>query len=347
MKAVQYREIGGSPEVVEIDRPSPGPGEVLLKVTAAGLCHSDIAVMGMTREQLGFDLPLTLGHEGVGVVEELGPGADASIEIGEAVAVYGPWGCGRCRNCAEGFENYCLVAVERGIRPPGLGAPGALAQYMIVDSPRHLIPIGDLDPVDAAPLTDAGLTPYHAVRASMDKLGANSTAVVLGVGGLGHVGVQIIKALTGATVIALDVGEEKLAFARELGADHAFESDQSAVDEVRKLTNGYGAEVVFDFVGVQPTNDLGVQMVAMRGDFVAVGIGGGHVKVGFGILPYEAHAYSPYWGTQQDFIDVIELGRRGLVTVHKEVFAIDDAPEAYRRLRDHTLLGRAVVTPNG
>ena len=155
MKALRYREIGAAPVVVDIPTPEPGPGEVLLKVTAAGVCHSDIAVMSWPAEGFPYELLLTLGHEGAGIVAELGDG-DTGIGIGEPVAVYGPWGCGRCVKSAAGEENYCQRAAELGINPPGLGAPGAIAEYMIVDDARHLVPLGDLDPVQTVPLTDAG-----------------------------------------------------------------------------------------------------------------------------------------------------------------------------------------------
>lgn len=163
MKALQYTRIGSEPELMEIDKPEPGPGEVLLEITAAGVCHSDELLMGLPAEQYPFGLPLTLGHEGAGRVAALGEGVKG-LDIGTNVVVYGAWGCGQCWHCAQGSENYCSRAAQLGIVPPGLGAPGALAEFMIVDSPRHLVPIGDLDPVTAVPLTDAGLTPYHAIK---------------------------------------------------------------------------------------------------------------------------------------------------------------------------------------
>ena len=162
MKALQYREIGAEPELVEIETPEPGPGQVRLRVTAAGACHSDSFIMGLTEEQYIYGLPLTLGHEGVGIVDKLGEGV-TGLELGESVAVYGPQGCGRCYQCAQGKENYCERAAELGIAPPGLGAPGSMAEYMLVPNARHLLPLGDLDPVANVALTDAGLTPYHAI----------------------------------------------------------------------------------------------------------------------------------------------------------------------------------------
>lgn len=231
MKAVQYREIGKGPELVDVEVPEPGPGEIRLKVTAVGLCHTDWMFMEMPAEVLPFQLPLTLGHEGVGVVDKLGSGVKG-IEIGGSYAIYAAWGCGLCHACSQGRENYCPHAAELGIAPPGAGAPGALAEYVIVDDARHLVSLGDLDPVEFVSLTDAGMTPLHAIRDVEHKLVAGSTAVVIGVGGLGHVAIQILRAITSARVIALDLNEDKLALAREVGAHETVVSDGDAVARI-------------------------------------------------------------------------------------------------------------------
>ncbi|MFF8281527.1 NAD(P)-dependent alcohol dehydrogenase [Streptomyces albus] len=344
MKALQYQHIGEAPVLTTVEDPEPGPGQVLLKVTAAGACHSDFAVMGMTRDQLRFPLPLTLGHEGVGTVEALGDGA-RGVAVGDSVAVYGPWGCGVCHNCAQGKENYCLRAAQEGIFPPGLGAPGAMAEYLLVDDPRHLVPLGDLDPVTTAPLTDAGLTPYHAIKLSLPKLVAGSTAVVIGTGGLGHLGIQLLRAMTPARVIALDVAQEKLELARSVGAHEVLLSDTKAADRIRELTEGQGATAVFDFVGVPPTTALAGQSVGIEGDVTLVGIGGGTLPVGFGILPYETTVRSPYWGSRAELEEVLALARQGVLDIHVERFALDEAPRAYELLHEGKINGRAVMVP--
>ncbi len=346
MKAVQYRTFGGSPEVLEIDKPVVGPGQVLLKVTAAGLCHSDVFVMSIPEDQyfLGT-LPLTLGHEGVGTVVELGAGV-TSVALGQNVAVYGPWGCGTCHECAQGHENYCERAADLHILAPGLGAPGAMAEYMIVDDPRHLVDIGDLDPAIAAPLTDAALTPYHAIKASLPKLGAGTTSVVLGAGGLGHLGIQILRELSGSRIIALDVDDAKLQLAKDSGADVALRSDDpTVVEKVREMTHGRMAQGVFDFAGFQESLDVARQLVAVGGDFriVGLGMGGATIPVGFFATPYEASIATTYWGYRQELIEVIEMAQAGRLSVHVERFSIDQAPEAYERLHHGTLVGRAVV----
>jgi alcohol dehydrogenase, propanol-preferring len=346
MKALQYRTIGEAPEVVTVPDPVPGPGQVLLKVTAAGVCHSDLAVMGRPAGEFPYALPLTLGHEGAGTVAGLGAGV-TGLTLGESVAVYGPWGCGRCARCAEGKENYCLRAAELGIHPPGLGAPGAIAEYLVVDDARHLIPLGDLDPVASVPLTDAGLTPYHAIKRSLPKLVPGSTAVVIGAGGLGHVAIQLLRALTSAQVIALDVSEEKLELARRVGAHETVRSDAGAVDRVRALTGGLGAEAVFDFVGAPATTATAGAVAAVEGEVALVGIGGGTLPVGFGSPAFEVSVTAPYWGSRSELIEVLELAREGFVEVHVETYGLDDAPLAYERLHAGKVNGRAVILPNG
>ncbi|RFU85821.1 NAD(P)-dependent alcohol dehydrogenase [Streptomyces triticagri] len=346
MKAVQYRTVGGTPEVVEVPVPEPGPGQILLKVTAAGVCHSDIAVMSWTADQLPFPLPLTLGHEGAGIVEALGAGVRGITE-GGTYAVYGPWGCGACPTCAQGKENYCPRAADLGIRPPGLGAPGALAEYMIVDDARHLVPLDGLDAVQSVPLTDAGLTPYHAVKGALPKLVPGSTAVVIGTGGLGHVAIQLLRALAPSRVVALDVTEEKLELAGQVGAHETLLSDEGAADEIRRITGGRGAEAVFDFVGASPTVAIATACAAVESDITIVGIGGGAALVGFGVTPYDAAVRAPYWGSRSELYEVLDLARSGAVDVHVETYGIDEAPQVYERLHEGRINGRAVILPHG
>ena len=344
MKALQYRTIGAAPELVEVDTPVPGPGQLRLKVTAAGVCHSDAFIMSLPAEAYTFGLPLTLGHEGAGVIDMVGGGVSEAL-IGTSVAVYGPWGCGECYTCSTGSENYCERAAELGIAPPGLGAPGSMAEYMIVDSPRHVVPLGDLDPVESVSLTDAGLTPYHAIKGSLAKLVPGSVVVVIGVGGLGHVAIQMLRALTPSTVIAVDVDEAKLQLATEVGAHHAVLSGTDAAAAIRAVTGARGATTVFDFVAAQSTLDLGKAVVGTDGDQVLVGVGAGVLPVGLLSGPYESTIRAPYWGSRPELFEVLDLARSGLVHVETEVFALDDAPRAYERLHEGTLRGRAVIVP--
>ncbi len=344
MRALQYTEVGKPPEIRDVPVPEPGPGEVVIKVTAAGVCHSDQYFMDKPADENTFVLPMTIGHECAGIVAALGAGA-LGVRDGDAVAVFGAWGCGYCRTCSTGAENYCENQQKLNIDWPGLGAPGAMADYMLVPSWRHLVPLGDLDPVQNVPLTDAGLTPYHAIKPSLPKLVPGSTAVVIGVGGLGHLAIQMLRALSATRVVAIDVGDDKLAFASELGAHATFVSDPSAVEAVRDLTGGRGAEAVFDFVGLQATADLATKLVARCGDIAMTGLGTGAVGIGTGALGDEVSARAPIWGTRPELFEVLDLARSGAVTVSVEAFALDDGPAAYERLRARTLKGRAVLVP--
>ena len=219
---------------------------------------------------------------------------------------------------------------------------------MLVDSPRHLVPLHGIDPVQGAPLTDAGLTPYHAIRRSLPKLLPGSTAVVIGVGGLGHIAVQLLRALTPAQVVALDMSEDKLQLAGKVGAHETLLSDGEAAARIRQLTGGTGAEVVLDFVGAAATLSVAAASVAVAGDVTVVGLGGGTLAVGFGGgLPFEVSAAFPYWGSRTELMEVLDLARRGLVSAHVETFTLEQAPEAYERLHAGDINGRAVVLPHG
>jgi len=216
---------------------------------------------------------------------------------------------------------------------------------MIVDDPRHLVPLGDLDPVENVSLTDAGLTPYHAIKTSLPKLGAGTYAVVIGTGGLGHVGIQILRALSGAQIIALDVSDEKLELAKHVGAHHTVISDEHAADAIREITGGLGVQAVFDFVGAGPTMATAVAVAAADADVTIVGIGGGTVELGFGAIAYDVAVRIPYWGSRSELIEVLDLARAGQVEVATQRYSLDDGPKAYEALTAGTVRGRAVIVP--
>jgi propanol-preferring alcohol dehydrogenase len=297
--------------------------------------------MSQPADRLPFELPMTLGHEPVGTVAALGDGVSGFV-VGDAVAVYIVWGCGHCVKCRAGQENYCLNAGRHVKTGPGMGYPGALATFMVVDSVRHLVPIGDLDFAHAAPLTDAGMTPYHAITRALGKLVPGSAAIVIGIGGLGHMAVQILRAVSAARVIALDVSNEKLAMARELGAHVALLSDADAVERVRGIV-GEGAQAVFDFVGNDTTVAMAARMVAADGHLALVGMGGGTLRFAFGRLPFGVTADCPFAGTGNDLVEVIALVRAGMIDTHIETFPLDEAPHAYELLHAGKINGRAVV----
>jgi len=334
----------GTIEVRDVPVPEIAPDEVLVKVGSAGLCHSDLHVLHAP------EFPeLTLGHETAGWVEALGADVEGFTQ-GQAVLVYLVWACGHCRPCIEGRDNVCVNQGGRlGMPPcPGLGPDGGMAEFIKVKA-RYLEPLGSLDPVTAAPLADAGLTPMHAINGARHRLTPGSTAVVIGVGGLGHLGLQILKATTGVRVVAVDSSEQKLMLAREHGADESIRSDAKAAATILDLTDGYGADAVFDFVGVQPTVDLSTQVVAPDGALRFVGLAGGSftyaADAATAPLPWGVDVRRSYGGTRTDQRQVLDLARLGAISVETKTYALDDGPQAFADLEAGVVPGRAVLVP--
>jgi propanol-preferring alcohol dehydrogenase len=349
MRALRLMEWKSEPKLVDVPAPVPGPGQVVVQIGAAGACHSDLHLMHEFESGLlPWGPPFTLGHENAGWVHALGTGV-TGLEVGQPVAVYGPWGCGHCTHCQLGIETLCEN--PHGAPVPmgggGLGLDGGMAQYMLVPFSRHLVPLPEgLDPVSAAPLTDAGLTPYHAVRRSWGKLAPGATAAVIGVGGLGHLAVQILKATTAAQIVAIDTREEALALATDYGADLSIQSNPDAASEIRAYTSGRGADVVLDFVGSESTLSLGAAAARMLGDLTIVGLAGGTLPVSFFSVPYELSIQTTYWGSRPELVEVLALGARGLIRPKIATFSLEKAVEAYKALASGEIEGRAVVVPN-
>jgi propanol-preferring alcohol dehydrogenase len=344
MRAVQLVGWQREAELVETARPAPGPGEVLLQIHATGLCHSDLHLMEWPEGTLPYDLPFTLGHESAGTVAELGPGA-SGVAVGDRVLVYGPWGCTTCWSCSQGKENLCEHTAERRAHGAGLGRNGGLADFMVVPSSRYLVPIGGLDPVEAAPLTDAALTPYHAIKRSSQQLRPNATAVVIGVGGLGHIAIQILRALTGVRVVAVDLRDEALALALDSGAHSAVDGRSLDPADLREEIAGAGAALVLDFVGTDATLELAAGVAGQGGDIAIVGIAGGTLPAGFGRIPLECSIAIPNWGTLPELIEVVALAQSGAIHAEVERVPLDATLDAYRRLERGEVVGRAVVVP--
>jgi propanol-preferring alcohol dehydrogenase len=328
-------------ELGTVPQPEAGPGEVLVRIGAAGVCHSDLHIIDAP-DALGMPIPLTLGHENAGWVEALGPGV-TGFDRGEAVAIYGIVGCGTCVACLAGRDNECRRIPPGGI---GLSRDGGMAEFVVVPA-RQMIPIGDLDVAQAAPLTDAGLTPYHAINVTRRGLRPSSTCVVIGVGGLGHMAVQLLVATSASHIVAVDVRDDALRLAREIGAHETILSDPSAAATIRELVGPPpgGADVVLDFVGSPSTVDLARAVVTTGGDIAIVGLASGALPVGFGTIPFEARVSVPFWGTRAELAEVIALARSGRIRAHVERFSLEDAQKAYDTLRSGRLEGRAVVMP--
>ena len=343
MKAVRFIETGKPAEVVDLPKPTPGPGQVLLKIAGAGVCHSDLHILD---EPLGLSGPFTLGHENAGHVAALGQGVEGWKE-GDAVAVYGPWGCGRCHTCQTSAENYCENHALLGTMGGGLGSDGGMAEYMLVPSARQLVPLGKLDPVTAAPLSDAALTPYHAIKTALPMLTPDASVLVIGIGGLGHMAVQLLKALTPATLIAGDIDDSKLAHARHLGVAHTFNTrdGDAALDGIKQLVGPRGVTVVLDFVGAQATVDLGAQVVGRNSRLSVVGLGGGVVHYAANRPPYGCQVTVPYWGSRTELMEVIALAEAGRIQVDVQSHPLEQAVQVYQWLREGKVRGRAVLTP--
>jgi len=346
MRALRLQQWTKDPELCEVPVPEPGPGEVLIKIGGAGACHSDLHVMDWPAGDLPWLTPFTMGHENAGWVEKLGPGVEG-FAPGDPVVVYGHWGCGWCRACREGIENYCENAAtfNGGAEGGGLGLDGGMAEYMLVPSSRHLVPLTTIEPRDAAPLTDAGLTPYLAIKYSLDLLGPGSSAVVIGVGGLGHMAIQILRALSAAQVIGVDISKEKLLLACQVGADHTIVSDQCAGSSIRELTRGRGADLVLDTVGSEATIELAMSSASVRSKVVVIGIARGTFTWQFGKVPFESWLGSSYWGSIPELFEVVALAESGRLRSSNSFHSLESFADVYAAMRAGKLVGRAVLVP--
>ena len=259
MLAYQLVEWQQPPELREVEVPEPGPREVLVKVGGAGACHSDLHVMEWPAGALPYELPFTLGHENAGWIESVGAGV-TGWEPGDAVAVYGPWGCGRCRSCRTTLETLCEHGAEIGAAGGGLGRDGGMAEYMLVPDPRLLVPLGDLDPRDAAPLSDAALTPYHALKLALPKLTPGTTRARDRRRRPRPHGRPARASAHALHVIAVDVDPAKLEPARASSArPPPCRPARTRPRQIAELTGGRGATLVLDCVGNDATLQLDVR----------------------------------------------------------------------------------------
>lgn len=345
MKAVRFTVPGAPPVVETVPIPTPGPGQVLVRIGGAGVCHSDLHVLD--HGALGFHGPFTLGHENAGWVAALGAGVSGWKE-GDPVAVYGFWGCGHCHACLLSMESYCENAEHLPNNGGGIGTDGGMAEYMLVPSPRLLVPLGTLAPRDAAPLTDAALTPYHAIKRGAHLLTPDATVVVIGVGGLGHMAVQLLRVLCGARVVAVDLDERKLEHARQLGADLTVNSRNAAdaAETINAFTGRRKAAMVLDFVGIQPTLDLAIQLVGRNSQLTVVGVGGGTIPLTQWTLPFGCSVSTPLWGSRAELMEVIALAQSGRIHVDTHCFSFEQGPQVLQDLRDGKVVGRGVLVPD-
>jgi NAD+-dependent secondary alcohol dehydrogenase Adh1 len=322
-----------------VERPDPviaRPDQVLLRVAGAGVCATDLHAMDGLMEPAGVTLPRVLGHENTGVVEEVGD-LVSTVAVGDAVMVYPPYSCGLCLACRRGFDMHC----ERH-EFTGLTVDGGFAERLVAFE-RQLIPLpAGVDPVSVAPHADAGLTAYHAVRRVAHLLLPGSVAVVIGVGGVGHITLQLVRELGAASVVAVDVDAGRRALAAELGADEVLDG-RGAADAVRELTGGRGADVVLDVVGTDATHGAGLDMLARRGTYAIVGYGGTITRPSIDLIANEKTAVGNLVGTWPDLWEVLQLQAAGRIELRTETHPLDAINEVLERLRAGEVTGRAVI----
>jgi len=342
MRAARLHEYGKPLRIDDVPAPRPGPGQVVVRVAGAGFCHSDLHVIDGELRILPR-LPLTLGHENAGFVAAVGAGV-RSVREGDAVAVFGGWGCGRCRHCTTGVEQLCD-------RPEWVGLSswdGGYAELLLVPAERHLVKLSTLAPREAAPLTDAALTPYRAIRKALPALAPDDTALVIGLGGLGQYGLKLLRLLGGCRVIAVDVAPDKRETARALGADSVLDGrDPELLKKVLDLTRGLGVGAALDFVGSDATLATAIGATRTHGKVVQVGLAGGTARMkALESVRFEASFEVSLWGTVQELREVVALVESGrLAPIATEYVPLERIDEVYARLKAGRVEGRIVVTP--
>ena len=323
-------------ELVERPEPEPsGPRSVVVRIGGAGVCATDLHAIDGLMEPAGLTTPVVLGHENAGWVHAVGDGVTA-VEVGEAVLVYPAYSCGLCVPCRRAQDIHC----ERH-QFTGLTRDGGFADYVLVDE-RSLIPLpAGVEPAAVAPHSDAGITAYHAVKKLLPRLAPGTTSAVIGVGGVGHIALQLLKVLGGGSVVAIDTDERRRALARELGADDVL--DDTA--ELREATNGAGADVIMDFVATDSTHAASLDALARRGLYSTVGYGGMITVPSVAMVVGETGIAGNLVGSWIDLWELLQLHARGDVVLRTETHPLEAVNDVLDRLREGEVTGRAVLIP--
>jgi NAD+-dependent secondary alcohol dehydrogenase Adh1 len=344
MKAARLHAYHDALKLDSIDEPRvDGPFDVIVRIGAAGLCRTDLHIQeGQWAEKSGVALPYTPGHENAGWVHEIGSGV-TNVEVGDTVIVHPYISCGLCLPCRVGDDMHCLNGSF-----PGIDRDGGFAD-LLKTSARSLVKLDPgLEPKDIAALADAGLTAIHAVKKAIPVLGAGSTAVVIGAGGLGHIGIQCLKAYTPAEIIVVDPSEHALALAREMGADQAIKVDGAThVDTVKEMTDGLGAEAIIDFVGEKGAIQDGIDMVRDGGFYYVIGYGENIDIPTIDVISREISFIGNLVGTYKDLVDLMTLTAQGKVTLHTSTYPLDAINDAMADLDGGRLQGRGILIPAG
>jgi NAD+-dependent secondary alcohol dehydrogenase Adh1 len=343
MKAARLHAYHEPLSVDDVDEPrAVGPLDVVVRIGAAGLCRTDLHIQeGQWAEKSGVTLPYTLGHENAGWVHEVGS-AVSNVEVGDTVIVHPFITCGLCRPCRAGDDMHCVNGSF-----PGINRDGGFADFLQT-SARSVVKLDpSLAPADIAALADAGLTAIHAVKKAIPVLGAGTRAVVIGAGGLGHIGIQCLKAYTPTEIIVVDPSEPALDLARELGADHAVTVDGSHVETVKELTDGLGAEAIIDFVGEKGAVEDGVAMLQDGGFYYVIGYGQNIDIPTIEVISREISFIGNLVGTYTDLQDLMTLTAQGKVQLHTSSYPLDAINDAMADLDAGRLQGRGILVPAG
>jgi propanol-preferring alcohol dehydrogenase len=346
MRAFRMLQWQEAPALDEVEVPEPGPGQVRIKVAGNGLCQSDLHMPHLPAAMetlLGWKMPFTLGHEVGGWIDKWGDGV-SGYEEGQPVAIVSTRSCGACLECDASADNAC----EWNQVGRGYGMDGGIADYLLLENTRPIVPLAGLDPKLAGPYTDAGTTSYHGVALVKDRLEEGRAALVIGAGGLGGFAIQYLKILTKARIIVIDIDARKRTRAVELGADVCLDGSlDDLAGEVRKLTEGRGVDAVLDFVGNDATIATSVAALAKLGTFVLIGAGEGRIEMPlFGALASKSVSVTSFvGGTLADTHAVLALADDGVLRNDVEFFDIAESSTAFEKLAAGELLGRAVIVP--
>ncbi|MEU8633945.1 NAD(P)-dependent alcohol dehydrogenase [Amycolatopsis sp. NPDC048633] len=341
MKAVRLQEYHQQPVIEEVPEPrATGPFDVVVKIGGAGVCRTDLHIIEeQWAEKSGVALPYTIGHENAGWVHEVGP-AVSNVEVGDTVILHPTPTCGLCHACRAGDDMHCPNGSF-----PGIDSDGGMAEYLLT-SARACIKLDPAtQPSDVAALADAGITAYHAVRKAVPLLYPGTTCVVNGAGGLGHIGIQSLKALTATRVIVVDRNADALKLAADLGADETVLGDGKQVDAVLDLTGGNGAEVVLDFVAEQGAQQDAFAMTRRAGSHFVIGYGSNIDIPTIDIISTERSVIGNLVGTYNDLAELMVLAQAGKVTLHTKKYPLDAALDALADLDAGRVRGRAILTP--